>query len=86
MGGMVVATDDLIKKHFISLFPNPTSSELTLRFEGASPAKGQVQLLDLYGRVVLQNPLVVGRQESTFNLETLPAGVYFVNVLEGGVT
>ena len=60
-GQLLTKADDLKQDHQVSLFPNPTTGALTLRMEGAVFPKGQVQLLDLYGRVVLHEPLVEGR-------------------------
>lgn len=83
-GQLLTKTDDPKQGHNIHLFPNPTTGELTLRFDGATPKKGQLQLLDLYGRVVQQEPLVEGRTEASFNLATLPAGIYFVRISNTG--
>lgn len=81
----LVGTDNISKIMSISLFPNPTSGDLTLQFKGAAPKAGQLQILDLWGRVVHLQTLTPGQQEHTFSLSSLPGSVYFVKVLEDGV-
>ncbi len=83
--GMLVAVDNPVRKHSISLFPNPTSGDLTLQFKGTTPKAGQLKILDLWGRVVHLQTLTPGQQEHTFSLSSLPGSVYFVKVLEDGV-
>ena len=67
------------------LFPNPTAGELTIRFDTATLQKGQLQILDLRGRVVKTKTLLPDLQEHVLSIAELPAGVYFVKVLEDGV-
>ncbi len=69
----------------MTLFPNPTSGELSLSFLGELPKSGSIQVVDLLGSVVLQETLTPNQQEHTFSLSSLPASVYFVKVLEDGV-
>ncbi|MCF8247779.1 MAG: T9SS type A sorting domain-containing protein [Saprospiraceae bacterium] len=84
-GTPATAVNDTRLAHSIHLFPNPTSGSLTLQFNGATPKAGQLQILDLYGRVVQMETLVPGQQEHTFTLAALPASVYFVKVLDDGL-
>ena len=84
-GRLLTKVDDPKQGPSIHFFPNPTTGELTLRFDGATPSQGQLQILDLYGRVVQQQPLVAGTAEQILSIEALPAGVYFVKVLDEGI-
>ena len=82
---LLVGVEELPAAPGIHLFPNPTTGKLTLRFDGATPKKGQLQILDLYGRVVQKQSLAAGLSEQMLSIEALPAGVYFVNVLDAGI-
>ena len=67
------------------LFPNPTNGHLTLRFDGPAPRKGQWQVIDLWGRVVRTETLEPNKPQHQLNIESLPAGLYFVKVLDDGI-
>ena len=64
----------------ISLYPNPTAGNVTVSIEGADVR--ELQLLDLYGRVVLRLSLSAQRAV-TLDLSALPQGVY---ILRAGAT
>jgi len=83
---LLVGVEELPAPRAIDLFPNPTTGELTLRIAGGAFPKGQVQLLDLYGRVVLKDVLEEGETAHSFDLAGLPNGIYFVKISEGGIT
>lgn len=84
-GDLPTIDRDLVHSGEILLFPNPTSGGLTLEFEGATPNVGSVQILDLYGRMVEQEKLLPGEQRHNLSITALPAGVYFLRVLDDGV-
>lgn len=69
----------------LDIYPNPTNGELNLKFSGELPKAGQLQILDLMGRVVQREMLAPDQQQHTFSLAVLPPSVYFVKVLEDGV-
>ncbi|MBK8562472.1 MAG: T9SS type A sorting domain-containing protein [Saprospiraceae bacterium] len=80
----LVGTSNPASVTAIHLFPNPSSGKLTLEFKGAIPMAGQVQILDLLGRTLRTETLQPGSMTHSFSLEAMPAGVYFVKVLDGG--
>ncbi len=67
-----------------NVFPNPTTGELTLSFAGAAPKAGVVQILDFLGRTLHTETLQPGQQQHQLSMEALPAGVYFIKLLDGG--
>lgn len=81
--GTIVAVDDPNETRSIRLFPNPTTGELTLEFIGATPQAGVVQILDLLGKALRTETLPPGRQAYQLSIGGLPAGVYFVKVMDG---
>ena len=80
----VSATGNTKLGHRIRLYPNPTSGGLTLEFKGAVPRAGSIQILDFLGRILRTETLPPGSQAHQISIATLPAGVYFVKVLDGG--
>ncbi len=68
----------------ITLFPNPASGNISLRFGNGQPVARTVQILDLLGHVLLSETLMPGQQQHQLSVAALPAGVYFVKVLDGG--
>lgn len=81
--GMLVDVNDPRQVHSIRLFPNPTTGELTLEFTGATPKAGTVQILDLLGRTLRTEALLPNSQVHQLSIATLPAGVYFLKVMDG---
>ena len=69
----------------LSIWPNPTSGDLTLRL---SPDKGKVdavQVLDLWGRVLTTQYPAFGNNGLSLSIADLPPGIYFVRCLRNGV-
>jgi hypothetical protein len=66
----------------IQVFPNPTQQWLNITSAGLIPASCTLRLLDLSGRLVLEEPLLdYTRQVS---VENLPPGCYLLEILENG--
>jgi hypothetical protein len=61
----------------LGIFPNPSSTEITLTSDVLG--NGSVAVLDITGRVVLQNRTVVTTTQK-MNIQDLPNGVYSVLV------
>ena len=80
----VTSVDMLDLENSIHLFPNPTSGTLTLEFTGAIPKSGAVQVFDIYGRLLGKEGLPIGQRTHQLSVEALPAGMYFVQITEGG--
>lgn len=85
LDGQLVDLQEVSKQQSIHLYPNPTSNTLTLEFKGAVPKAGNVQILDLYGRLLEKQNLLPGHQKHQLSVADLPAGMYFVRVTDGGV-
>lgn len=66
-----------ITQNGISVFPNPFSHQLNL--EMAEGIKGDIQVVDILGNVVLTRTSATGSH--TLNLEHLPVGNYFVRII-----
>jgi hypothetical protein len=64
----------------ISVYPNPTNSELNFRSE----ENGLVEVVDATGRVVLSNSVRKG--QNTMDVSAIPAGVYTLKMLGNEVS
>lgn len=73
-----------LSKTALSAFPNPTSSNLTLRFELKEAEKMTIQIFDYQGVMVqsiaTNQPFEKGENQKTVNTKDLPNGVYFVKI------
>jgi pullulanase/glycogen debranching enzyme len=73
-----------LSKTALSAYPNPTSSNLTLRFELKEAEKMTIQIFDYQGLMVqniaTNQPFEKGENQKTVNTKDLPNGVYFVKI------
>jgi hypothetical protein len=58
---------------------------LTLEFLGNPPHAGMLQIVDLRGQILQSKALPKGNRLFEFSIADLPAGVYFVKVMDEGV-
>lgn len=67
----------------LSLFPNPTDDELTIRAEAGKPGTFQLLVINSFGQPVLQKEIrsLNQRIDVTISTAALPAGVYSVKVI-----
>ncbi len=74
--GGSAGTDHLIDNYFVSLFPNPSSSSVTLE---TTLASGIVTIYSVNGQQAYQNSF--NNSINTINLAEFVSGVYFVKVI-----
>ena len=69
----------------MTLFPNPTTSELNLRTFFTSHGQLSIRIIDINGRQILerQESYAAGNQEFKINISTLPSGSYLIQVNTG---
>ncbi len=67
------------------MYPNPATEQLTLEVPMESEADVQVAILDVAGKVTLQQhrTLAKGDNQMTLDVSRLPNGIYFVQVRNG---
>jgi hypothetical protein len=73
----------------VEVYPNPVSTNATLRFYLVQESNVAIDLIDLSGSTVnkiAENYYSNGNQEITFNTATLSPGVYFVRIKTSGET
>ena len=68
-----------------SVFPNPTTSDVNLKFETAENANITINVQDIFGRVILTQKMEAnqGFNLVTVNTAEIPTGAYFLNLNDG---
>lgn len=64
----------------VEAFPNPTTEKLTVRVNGKMGANAYVVVVDMHGKLILQQE--VRDRETVLNLTQLALGVYFVKYID----
>ncbi|MBC7775794.1 MAG: PKD domain-containing protein, partial [Phycisphaerae bacterium] len=78
------ATKDIPGQVSATLFPNPTSGELTLEFGQPLESEAQISILDLTGRTVQQITVGAGQIRQTLSISHSLAGIYLVQAMSDG--
>lgn len=63
----------------LSVFPNPTTENLTLQISDYNNEKLSYQLFDMQGKQLSNGQIVA--QQTQINMNSLPTATYFVNVV-----
>jgi len=68
-----------------SVFPNPASDRLTVRTDlaGASGAAG-IEIYNTMGKLVAEEPIPRGEKETSIDISSLQAGLYFLRIRADG--
>jgi len=68
-----------------TLFPNPVVDQLTLRWESEQRAEFRIEVYDINGRLLLQQPqqAMSGVQSTVVDLSSLPQGIYQLRTTDG---
>ncbi len=63
----------------IRIYPNPSASQIVLTFTLNEPSRIKLEVLNAMGQVVavIEKSYPYGEQQITWNIENLPAGLYF---------
>ncbi len=83
--GIVLGIGEAVKNSDFVVAPNPASSLLTLQVRSAETFEAQLTMTSATGAVLLfkQQPIARGNQRIELNINDLPSGVYFLNLLGG---
>lgn len=82
----VVGVDEVSpvkKENNLSVYPNPTNGQVTVSFNGIAGETAAIQVLDINGRIVKNEPLgklYEGQANVVFNTADLTSGIYIVNI------
>ena len=81
-----VSVDNETLSDLITLFPNPSSGDLTMRAEGVAYAKTDIFITDAYGNKITAlewDAPLDGTREKTWSLQHLAAGAYLIEIRQG---
>lgn len=87
-GGSHVGMNELTKSISLNLYPNPTNGAANINFNLSDASAIKINVVDVLGKNVLpeiNSNLSAGQQNFTINKDnTLPKGIYFVNLSLNG--
>lgn len=86
---VIIGTDDLVDViGNITLAPNPTQGQSTVRAEFSESVDTRIELVNMLGQQIWQSPLIerVDRIDETVDLSQVPAGIYLVRIQAAGQT
>lgn len=63
---------------FITITPNPASSEITIHFQADAPKQIAFQLRDAHGSLLIQHRTDTGGGDAHLDLSSLAPGLYFI--------
>ena len=68
-----------------TVYPNPASKNMSLRFESTIEEKATVTITSATGKVISNKPVQVykGQNQQLVDVTQLPAGVYFIQLHSG---
>lgn len=79
--------DNKIDEHReVLIFPNPSSGLITIRFIEEFGETGDIQVLNLEGKVIYRQKIITDNENSEYHLhlQTIPPGMYIIKVRTNG--
>jgi Bacterial Ig domain/Secretion system C-terminal sorting domain/Bacterial pre-peptidase C-terminal domain len=78
-------TNDVVLLEQLSLFPNPATNEVNVQFVGTQSGDYNVSLFNATGKTILAQKVTFneGNNNASFDVSTLPRGLYVVKVSNG---
>ncbi len=66
------------------IYPNPNFGNYTLQLDNPSEANSKVAFSDIAGKLILERELKSGEQLVQIQMEQVPNGIYFIQLLQDG--
>ncbi len=76
-----VGIQDILSKANVSVFPNPTQGLLNVNFDGYKSQVVQMNVFNSNGKLVMAKELL--KSSNSFDISSLPKGVYVVDLKSG---
>jgi len=76
-----VSIDELSKENPIHIYPNPTTGSLTVELFEPATSDLMLRIIDLSGRIVLEQQTETGGLMQSVEASTLPNGLYFLQTV-----
>ncbi|MFH2096815.1 MAG: T9SS type A sorting domain-containing protein, partial [Bacteroidota bacterium] len=83
--GCLVEKEEITLEDNINIYPNPTSGIVNISFSDMETGNVKVMVYDIYGRVVLNGPVVEYMQDYTLNLSEMDSGLYLISIEADGL-
>jgi len=83
-GTLITATNDPRQKQSIRIYPNPNSGAFTLELPQPATPGMTFRIIGLTGQLLLEKVAEAGSARQALGAGALPAGLYFVQVVEDG--
>ncbi len=81
--GLELNADERIS---VVISPNPTEAGITIKVNGELTGNWRFEMIDIWGRVLLQENDITGSTQSFYLPKLIPAGTYFVKIyLQEGI-
>jgi hypothetical protein len=78
----ILSVDKISKENnAFKVYPNPADDKLTISLDKARPKHYQIRVVNLMGQVLAEEHF---QKETTLSLERYPAGIYLLQISEGG--
>ena len=76
---------DLLNGETLLVFPNPVTSDLNIQVDVRENIQLNVSVISLLGKRVFSENIQFqeGNQQMNINLQSLPQGIYFLNLSDG---
>jgi hypothetical protein len=82
---IITAVDDIkIDQMSVEIFPNPTANFLNIKWKLQKQEKVNIQLLDMNGKVLIQNGFQTQSASMILNLQSYERSSYFLRIVAGG--
>ena len=83
-----VSIKDLLEESSIHLFPNPTKNQLNLQLVAKEQSEVIFSLMSIDGQTIFTESveLYPGIYTHSFDVNKLPSGLYFINIIDGKET
>lgn len=76
-----LSTEEFTKNPMISFYPNPVSTDLNISINDSNDQKGQLQIMDVSGRIINKASFKVSANKFIHNTNGLQSGLYFMKLL-----
>jgi hypothetical protein len=84
---VLIGENVITKNTDLSVYPNPSNGEFTIKYDVQKCADIKIDIYDLKGdlikTIVNQPSQYEGKYQIPVNLNEMPAGIYFVNLIKG---
>lgn len=87
MGAIVLSIENpIVEVEGFKVYPNPTSNNLTIELDLKSTTELQLSIANVFGQQLMQQSQSFGSgtQYVSFDVERLPSGTYFMNIIADG--